>query len=93
MSNFLQGIIYLSQSDYETLLNGGSITKNGTTYTGINPNYMYVTNETSISSVTGLQNALNNVVLPHKLTFGAGQQYVYDGSADITVPVYRGTVL
>lgn len=93
MSNFLQGIVYLTQSDYETLLGGGSITKNGTTYTGINPNYVYITDETSISSITGLQNALNNVVLPHKLTFGAGQTYVYDGSQDVTVPVFTGTVL
>lgn len=26
----------------------------------------------------------------HKLTFGAGGAYVYDGSADVTVPVYTG---
>ena len=26
----------------------------------------------------------------HKLTFGADQEYVYDGSEDITVPVYMG---
>lgn len=26
----------------------------------------------------------------HKLTFGAGQIYEYDGSADVTVPVYTG---
>lgn len=26
----------------------------------------------------------------HKLTFGAGQEYVYDGSEDVTVPVYNG---
>lgn len=34
-----------------------------------------------------------DVVLPHKLTFGAGGAYVYDGSADITVPVYTGTII
>ena len=28
--------------------------------------------------------------LPHKLTFGAGKEYVYDGSQDVTVPVYTG---
>ena len=27
----------------------------------------------------------------HKLTFGAGEEYVYDGTKDITVPVYDGT--
>ena len=26
----------------------------------------------------------------HKLTFGADQTYVFDGSADVTVPVYTG---
>jgi len=26
----------------------------------------------------------------HKLTFGAGEEYVYDGSKDVTVPVYTG---
>ena len=29
--------------------------------------------------------------LDHKLTFGAGQQYMFDGSEDVTVPVYLGT--
>lgn len=28
----------------------------------------------------------------HKLVFGAGQQYEYDGSQDIVVPVYTGDV-
>ena len=27
----------------------------------------------------------------HKLTFGAGGEFVYDGSEDITIPVYDGT--
>jgi hypothetical protein len=27
----------------------------------------------------------------HKLTFGAGGEYVYDGSKDVTVPVYDGS--
>lgn len=29
----------------------------------------------------------------HKLTFGAGQQYVFDGSEDVTVPVYTGATI
>ena len=28
----------------------------------------------------------------HKLTFGAGEEYVYDGSKDVTVPVYLGEI-
>lgn len=29
----------------------------------------------------------------HTLTFGAGQNYVFDGSQDVTVPVYTGTII
>lgn len=29
----------------------------------------------------------------HTLTFGANQTFVYDGSADVTVPVYGGTII
>jgi len=42
-------------------------------------------------SVSGMN--LDNIVaakVKHKLTFGAGQTYQYDGSADVTVPVYQG---
>lgn len=35
----------------------------------------------------------NEITLAHKLTFGAGQPYIYDGSQDVTVPVFMGTVL
>lgn len=28
----------------------------------------------------------------HTLTFGAGQEYKFDGSQDVTVPVYAGTI-
>ena len=31
--------------------------------------------------------------LAHTLTFGAGGEYVFDGSADLTVPVYTGTII
>lgn len=93
MSNFLEKVIYLSQADYETLLGGGTITRNGRTLTGLNPNYIYITDETDMSTITGLEEALANVVLPHKLTFGAGGTFVYDGSADVTVPVYTGGII
>ena len=29
----------------------------------------------------------------HTLTFGANGEYQYDGSADVTVPVYTGTII
>ena len=28
----------------------------------------------------------------HTLTFGANQEFVYDGSSDVTVPVYMGSI-
>ena len=73
----LQKIIYLSAAEYQTLLDEGSITKNGRTIT-YNDNDLYITPDTG--------------VLSHKLTFGAGQQYVFDGSEDVTVPVYDGVI-
>ena len=46
----------------------------------------------NIWHVIGEKLSSNEMILPHKLTFGAGQEYVYDGSADITVPVYTGGI-
>lgn len=43
MSEYLKKIVYLTQSQYETLAGGGSITANGTTLTGINENWIYIT--------------------------------------------------
>lgn len=46
----------------------------------------------SAGSIEGLD--VNNIVakkVEHKLTFGAGETYQYDGSADVTVPVYTGS--
>lgn len=75
MSN-LHKIVYLSAAEYQTLVTQGSITKGGRTLL-YNENDFYVTPDTG--------------ALDHKLTFGAGQQYVFDGSEDVTVPVYLGT--
>ena len=47
----------------------------------------------NIWHVLGARLSSNEMILPHKLTFGADQNYEYDGSADITVPVYTGTTL
>lgn len=47
----------------------------------------------NIWHVLGEKLASSEMVLPHKLTFGAGQIYQYDGSADVTVPVYTGDTL
>ena len=47
----------------------------------------------NIWHVLGEKLSANEMVLPHNLTFGAGGTYVYNGSQDITVPVFTGTVL
>lgn len=46
----------------------------------------------NIWHVLGEKLSSNEMVLPHRLTFGADQAYVYDGSADVTVPVYTGSI-
>lgn len=47
----------------------------------------------NIWHVLGEKLGNNEMVLPHTLTFGAGGAFVYDGSADVTVPVYTGELL
>lgn len=47
----------------------------------------------NIWHVLGEKLSNNEMVLPHNLTFGAGGTYVYNGSQDVTVPVFTGTVL
>ena len=47
----------------------------------------------SIENLDGVD--LSDVVaakVAHKLTFGAGEVYTFDGSQDVTVPVYLGQV-
>lgn len=53
-------------------------------------NFVY---DGSVWHVVGEKLSPNEMVLPHKLTFGADRVYEYDGSADVTVPVYGGTIL
>ena len=47
----------------------------------------------NIWHVLGEKLANSEMVLPHKLIFGAGGVYQYDGSADVTVPVYTGGII
>ena len=46
----------------------------------------------NIWHVLGEKLSNNEMILPHKLTFGAGEIDEYDGSSDVTVPVYTGGV-
>lgn len=43
MSNYLQKIIYLTQTDYNTLANGGTVTHGSITLTGLESDYIYLT--------------------------------------------------
>lgn len=81
----LQKIVYLSAADYAALIKDGSITKNGRTII-YSDNDLYITPDSGSGGGGG-------GVLAHKLTFGAGGEYVFDGSQDVTVPVYTGTVI
>ena len=65
-------------------INGG-ILKQGYIY-----NLVY---DGNIWHVLGEKLSNSEMVLPHNLTFGAGGIYVYNGSQDVTVPVFTGTVL
>ena len=57
-------------------------------------NYIYnLVYDGTVWHVVGERLTDNEMVLPHKLTFGADGVYEYDGSADVTVPVYSGTTL
>lgn len=79
-SNYLEKIIYLSQEDYDTLLGGGTVTKNGRTLSGINPNYIYVTDETNISNITGLTELLseldNKILIKTTAEWSATPRYI-----------------
>lgn len=53
----------------------------------------FVIKDTDAVRLQDFQDAIDNITLPHKLTFGAGGAYVFDGSADVTVPVYTGGII
>lgn len=127
----LQQVVYLSQSDYQTLVNNGTLTKtvnNISKTITYNQNALYIvpeeekilndstanwaskSNYIPDNGVIILYNDLPGVKIgdgtttvdqlpfitankvSHTLTFGNGGVYTYDGSADVTVPVYTGTV-
>lgn len=76
----LNRIIYLSETDYAELIAEGSITKGGRTIV-YNDNDIYITPGDAPDR------------LKHSITFGANQAYTFDGSADVVVPVYTGTII
>ena len=70
---------------YQGATIGADILKQGHIY-----NFVY---DGVVWHVIGEKLASDEIVLPHKLTFGAGGIYEFDGSVDVTVPVYLGTIL
>lgn len=69
---------------YQGALIANNILKQNHTYNLIYKNNTWI--------VVGEKLSDNEMVLPHKLTFGAGQVYTYDGSQDVNVPVYTGGI-
>ena len=51
-------------------------------------------NGVQLKTATGEEGLFVNIAggVTHKLTFGYNGEYIYDGSQDITVPVYSGTI-
>ena len=50
-------------------------------------------NQITTTYLTKEEAAASAQKVNHTLTFGADQTYVYDGSADVTVPVYMGEIV
>ena len=68
---------------YQGVIVGSNILKQGYIY-----NLLY---DGNVWHVIGEK--LGNIQLAHKLTFGAGGAYEFDGSVDVTVPVYTGSII
>lgn len=57
-------------------------------------NYIYnLIYDGTVWHIIGEKLDKSEMILSHKLTFGAGGVYQFDGSADVTVPVYTGGIL
>lgn len=90
VSNNANATISINNGDAKAIYYQGALLKNNI----LKQNHIYnLIYKNDSWQVVGERLADNEMILPHKLTFGAGQQYVYDGSADVTVPVFTGTVL
>lgn len=80
MSDYLQKIIYLTQSQYETLADGGTVGS----YTGLNENYIYVTNGLMTTADLG------NIIVPVSkggtgaTSWASGKILVGNGSSTFT---------
>lgn len=71
-------------------LNGAAITNDKLKVGQI---YNLVYDGTVWHVIGGVSETAGSTQLAHRLTFGAGGAYVFDGSADVTVPVYTGEIV
>ena len=86
----LKSIIYLTQSDYTTLSNGGTITKSGHTLTGIDEDCIYITtDQASIEDLTGVLPVTHGGT--GKNTLLSGQVLVGNGTNSITSIIKTNT--
>lgn len=80
MSNTLQGIVYLTPEQYETLVNDGHITANGKTIT-YNKNTLYITKADSAADSSTSTGGVNTIVAteaPTTTTVGEVGQFYLD---------------
>lgn len=87
----LKNIIYLTQSDYTTLSNGGTVTKNGHTLTGIDEDSIYITtDQASIEDLTGILPVAHGGT--GKNTLLSGQVLIGNGTSAITSKAIASTI-
>lgn len=90
ISNNANATISINNGDAKAIYYQGALLENNILKQNHTYNLIYKNNSWQ---VVGEKLADNEMVLPHKLTFGSSQNYIYDGSQDITVPVYTGTMV
>lgn len=87
----LKSIIYLTQSDYTTLSNGGTVTKNGHTLTGIDEDCIYITtDQASVEDLTGILPVSHGGT--GKNTLLSGQVLIGNGTGAITSKAIASTI-
>lgn len=90
IANNANATLSINNGNAKAIYYQGAAIENGILKQGHLYNLVY---DGNVWHVIGEKLSPNEMVLPHKLTFGAGQAYTYDGSADVIVPVYTGNTI
>lgn len=90
ITNNANATLSINNGNAKAIYYQGAAIENGILKQGHLYNLVY---DGNVWHVIGEKLSPNEMVLPHKLTFGAGQAYTYDGSADVIVPVYTGNTI